>query len=233
MKASVQATQSTSSARSSCPRALLGIASLLAASLGGEASAECNVIPAATKDFRAAIGSANRPFASPGEYVEARVRPRVCDRGSTGYVDLDGDGRVADDYVVTVLFVPPAPGAANAVVLAEDCGSVALGTCSISGAVECVQVNGAGEPPGTLVPSARELQFRFPDTDALQAPAGDRKPLAGPAKIVVTRARAPLRCGFVSQRCPTAPARPPPTGSWPASTSFSSSMAPATPIHRS
>lgn len=59
--------------------------------LAPEAGAICNVIPAATGDFRGAVGSLNRPFAGPGDFVEVRVRPAVCDEESTGFIDLDGD----------------------------------------------------------------------------------------------------------------------------------------------
>lgn len=163
-----------------------------------DARAMCNVIPAATKDFRAALGSVNRPFAGPGEFVEIRVRPTICDSESTGFVDVDQDGSKTDDHVVTVLFVPPNGGTPNAVVLAEDCSAIDLTTCNSKlkgGLATCVEVNGDGPAgPRILVPSLNELQFRFPDTDDRVAAAGDRRTLAGPTRLVVTRAGEPLRC---------------------------------------
>jgi hypothetical protein len=168
-----------------------------------EAAASCNVIAAATQDFRGALGSANRPFASPGDFVEVRVRPAVCDETSTGFVDLDGDGSRSDDHVVTVLFVPPA-GLANATVLAESCAAVDLASCTAQlggGTAECIEVNAIGDPPGIVVSNANELQARFPDTDARLDGLDDDRTFAGPAKIVVTRRGAPLACGLATSRC--------------------------------
>src|SRR3990172_521927 len=178
---------------------VLGAALILPAS---EAAAMCNVIPAATAEFRAALGGANRPFAGPGETVEVRVRPGICDDASTGFVDVDGDSDLEDDYVVTVLFVPPA-GPANATVLAESCTGIDLASCDaqLTGTVQCVEVNGAGEPVGLDVLSANELQFLFPDTDAALAPDGDDHTFSGPAKVVVSRRSAALPCGLATQRC--------------------------------
>jgi len=34
--------------------------------------ASCNLIPSATTTFRGALGGTDRPFASPGEFVEVR-----------------------------------------------------------------------------------------------------------------------------------------------------------------
>jgi len=42
---------------------------------GVDVGAMCNVIPAATTDFRSAVGSTNRPFAMPGDLIEIRVGP--------------------------------------------------------------------------------------------------------------------------------------------------------------
>lgn len=178
-----------------------------------EAWAACNVIPAATRDFRSAIGSVNRPFAGPGDYVEVRLRPGVCGADAIRYVDLDSDGQVNDDYMVTMLFVPPSADA-TAIILAEDCAGLDLTGCEAEPAVggaECREVNGLGEPVGLAVDEASEteLQFRFPDTDEFFADpndpqtATDDRTLAGPMTIVVTRREASLPCQLAdpSQRC--------------------------------
>src|SRR5262245_32086774 len=52
------------------------------------ARAMCDVVPGATNVFRGATGSMDRPFAMPGDVVEVRVRPAVCDGESPGLVDL-------------------------------------------------------------------------------------------------------------------------------------------------
>jgi len=96
---------------------LLALLLLLAAS-PRPADANCNVIPGTTNTFRAALGEADRPFAMPGDFVELRVRPAVCDAASRGVADHDGNGTIdGRDVLVTVLFEPPGGGAQNAVVL--------------------------------------------------------------------------------------------------------------------
>ncbi len=170
----------------------------------GRALANCNVIPAATSDFRSGIGSTNRPFASPDDVVEVRVRPAVCDATSSGYVDLDGDGSRSDDHVVTVLFTPPNGGTRNAVVMAESCAGINLAGCNTQlggGMTTCVEVNGASIPLGLVVSTPSALQFRFPDTDARLDASNDDRTLAGPAKIVITRRNAPLACQLSTLRC--------------------------------
>ncbi len=180
----------------------LAVAAVLLAA--GRASAVCNVIPAATTDFRSGLGSANRPFAGPGDVVEVRVRPAVCDGTSTGFADVDADGSRSDDYVVTVLFTPP-NGTPHARVLAESCAGIDLAACTTAlggGSAECVPANGTLQP-WLVGRSLSELQFQFPDTDAsLDTPTDDRT-FAGPAKIVVSRRTAPLSCQLATQRCAT------------------------------
>jgi cysteine-rich repeat protein len=171
-----------------------------------EARANCNVIPAATNDFRAALGSTNRPYASPGDVVELRVRPAVCDARSTGFVDLDGDASRSDDHVVTVVFTPPGSGTPNAVVVAESCAGIDLAACGAQlggGSASCVAVSPAAEPPGLAVLGSDRLQVRFPDTDARVDAADDDRTLVGPARIAVTRRGAPLPCQLATQRCTT------------------------------
>src|SRR5574340_1131293 len=46
------------------------------------AFAACNLIPQTAIAFDGVLGSANRPFAAPGEPIEVRVRP--CDTSSAG-----------------------------------------------------------------------------------------------------------------------------------------------------
>jgi hypothetical protein len=175
----------------------------LAAAPARDAGAMCNVIPGATTEFRGALGATNRPFASPGDFVRIRVRPTVCDTGSTGFVDLDGDSVLEDDYVVTVLYEPPQSVARHAVVLAQSCPSqpeldgsaAALGLAA--GEVPCVEDSAAGLD----IPNDEDLSFRFPDTDALVGTPDDDRTLTGPAKLIVTAATAPLPCGLAVTSC--------------------------------
>src|SRR5881296_804782 len=64
------------------------------------ASASCNLIPGTTTAFRGTLGTVDRPFARPGDFVRLSLDP-TCHRSSPGF--LAG----ADDHVVTVLFAPP------------------------------------------------------------------------------------------------------------------------------
>src|SRR5262245_45208755 len=59
--------------------------------------ASCNRIPGVATVFRAARGTVDRPFASPGEVVEFRLSPS-CDQASPGFAST------AEAHTVTLLF---------------------------------------------------------------------------------------------------------------------------------
>lgn len=188
-------------------RATLGVALALAALAAGapRASAICNVIPGANERFRGALGSLDRPFATPGEFVRVSLDPFGCDGGSPGFVDLPGGSVPEDDYAVTVVFTPPS-GRRNAVVVARSCAAFAakVVACDVqlgAGAAVCVP-SGAD---GLDVTSPTALSFRFPDTDAFVGAASDGNGLTGPATVAVTRASDALPCGLGAsgQRCAT------------------------------
>ncbi len=188
--------------RAAVGRLLLLVCAIAVASLGGapRAEASCNLLPGAKGDFRGALGTANTPFASPGDVVGVTIRPGICDDASPGFSSDPAE------QVVTVLFDPPDGAPQHAVVVADDCTGIDLTTC-----------NGdlGGASPGdraACVPAAldirldedgrRQLFFPFPDTDLLFGGAADGRTLSGPARIGVTRAGDPLRCGdLASQRC--------------------------------
>ena len=163
--------------------------------------AGCNVIPGASQIFRGALGSTNRPFTSPGEFVTLRVRPEVCDGASDGF-SLD-----PADHVITVLFTPPG-GPVNVVVLAPDCG--AIGTCGGASSTTCIDSDAPGPVRVAVadVEDERRLTFRFPDTDGLHLPAADDHTFSGPATIAVTTVGSPLPCGLAAQRCVNASGTP-------------------------
>jgi len=172
-----------------------------------DARASCDVIPGANDVFRGALGQTDRPFASPGDFVGVAVEPGVCDASSLGFVDRPGGVSRADDYVVTLLFTPPA-GPKTGVVLATNCAALAskLAACgaAIGGSATCVQANlgGAGGPMDLEVVDNLHLSFRFPNTDDLAAPAADLATLSGPVKIVVSPADAPvLPCQLATLPC--------------------------------
>jgi len=145
--------------------------------------AGCNLIPQAQPVFRGSLGTLDRPFAGPGDFVEVHVRPAVCDNVSPG-LGLDPNA-----LAVTLLFTPPG-GPKRAVLLTpkacNDAGVVAKlaacgGTPGVSG-VSCVHMDtSAAGDMGIIVRAdgAPRLRFRFPNTDALLAPDGDDHTLAG------------------------------------------------------
>jgi hypothetical protein len=171
-------------------RLLVLIAELLTSRSGFPA---CNLIPSAQQTFRGSLGSTNRPFASPGEFVEVRLRPHVCDAASPGFTSTD-----PADYAVTIVFTPPNGGDRNIVVVATDCAGIAACTPATSPCCET-----AGPDDLALVTRGTEtrLQFRFPDTDLLVDGASDGRTLAGPAAIAVTaRSEAPAS-GLATSPC--------------------------------
>src|SRR5262245_12856035 len=81
--------------------------------------AACNLIPQAQRSFRSALGATDRPYATPGDFVELSVRPMVCDAASPGFSSNP------DDYVVTLIFQPPSNGPRRVVVVTtDDCNSL-------------------------------------------------------------------------------------------------------------
>lgn len=185
------------------PLWMLGWASILLVGMlaASDADAGCNIIPSATQSFRGALGSANRPFAGPGDFVELGVEPGRCDAASAGF------GPAGDDHVVSVVFKPEAAPARVVFVTSESCTggkakALRQGCESVAGVgnVTCVQA-----PPNDLAIVDRNgiprLSFRFPDTDAFLAPDTDDRTLAGPAAIAVTALGAPLPCGLTTASC--------------------------------
>lgn len=175
---------------------LLGVSIVSFALPGGEAAASCNLIPGAAQAFRGALGTVNRPFATPGDIVEVRVRPTLCDGASVGFASPD-----PADYVVTLVFKPPGNGLRNVVTLATV-DPAGLGSCAGAEFTTPRTV-----PPAALqlvtVDGERRLQIRFPDTDELVVgpPGSDHTTLTGPVTIAITRRTAPLPCELVTQPC--------------------------------
>ncbi|HVM95854.1 MAG TPA: hypothetical protein VMT89_05665 [Candidatus Acidoferrales bacterium] len=163
--------------------------------------AACNIIPGTATTFRGVRGSADRPFAGPGDVVQLRLLPG-CDDGAAPLAAN------ADDHVVSIVFTPP-NGARHMVVLAADCGALESERerCSrqtgVAGAV-CLPTNGTTGPPTVEVLDAngeRRLRFRFPDTDALLQALDDDRTLAGPVTIAVTTRSQPLPCELTTSAC--------------------------------
>ena len=146
--------------------------------------------------YNGARGTIDRPFASPGTRVE--LRRRTCD-GAPGF-------SFGTTHRVTLLFEPPA-GPANAVLITDDCGTVAtqsaMAACDAllgGGTTTCVE-NASVKLEVTGNVGRRILSFDFPDTDARVGTPSDDLNVSGPLTIAVTPVAAPLPCGLVAQHC--------------------------------
>jgi cysteine-rich repeat protein len=170
-------------------------ATVVMASVARPAGAGCNVIPPAVESFRGTLGSTDRPFARPGDWLRVALDP-ACHGGSAGFAAAAGD------QVVTIVFTPPV-GPRNVAMLAESCAAVDTASCAARADVDtatCLEVNGGGAPALEVIDS-RTLRFRFPDTDGLFRDGGDDLTFSGPATVAVSAAGAPLPCGLASLPC--------------------------------
>jgi len=195
-------------ARHPLPRSLiltLGVLLLVGVVTASTAHAACNLIPQAQPAFRGALGTLDRPYAAPGDFVDITIRQQLCDDTSPG-ISFD-----PTQSEVTLLFTPPGEDARAVVLTTAPCASLAarLDACGdapgiANDGVSCLQVNAPGDPVGLSAPfvlGSTHLRFRFPDTDALLAPAGDRRGFTGPVTIAVSSAGAPLPCGLATAKC--------------------------------
>jgi Tol biopolymer transport system component len=178
-----------------------------------DAHAGCDNIPSEIEQFRAARGTITAPFAIPGQSLQIRVRPDVCDAGSPGLGAAPAC--IADEELrVTLLFGAEAGAPVHAVVLARSCGD-AGDPASLQSAVNAwSSAIGAGGsatcqsvPEGSLDVDAFDLGsvqecrlgFRFPTATTPQLVSPET--LTGPTRIVVESIGSPLPTGLVATRC--------------------------------
>ena len=161
------------------------------------AVAGCNIIPPAVTTFRGALGSLDRPYARPDDWVRIVLDPS-CATSSPGF------GPSAGDSVVTVVFTPPDGGPRHVVAIATDCGNIDTVSCEarvdVAGAT-CIPAN----LPDKLALEAIDngsLRFRFPRAgDGYDVPNPGNLTFTGPATVAVTPAGAPLPCALASLPC--------------------------------
>ena len=180
------------------------VGGLLALARPSVAPAGCNLLPQAQPIFRGALGTLDRPFAGPGDFVELHIRPTICDHTSPGL------GTDPSNLAVTLLFTPTG-GPKRAVVLTtQSCSDAALvaklNACSTTpgmsvGGVSCVHMNPLDADIVTRNDSIPRFRFRFPDTDAIVGPTGDDRTLSGPATIAVSHVADDLPCGLINDTC--------------------------------
>lgn len=164
------------------------------------AGASCDQIPGTANTFRGALGSVDRPFAGPGDFVELRLSP-TCDGASAGF------DPVASGNVITIAFTPPA-GPERLVVIADDCAALeseraACAADLAGGTVVCLPL---ATPPGSpaieiVERESLRLRFRFPSTSGMVPGANADLTLSGPVTLAVTRRGAPLACGLATEPC--------------------------------
>jgi len=180
------------------------VGGLLALARPSVAPAGCNLLPQAQPIFRGALGTLDRPFAGPGDFVELHIRPTICDHTSPGL------GTDPSNLAVTLLFTPTG-GPKRAVVLTtQSCSDPALvaklNACSTTpgmsaGGISCVHMNPLDADIVTRNDSIPRFRFRFPDTDAIVGPTGDDRTLSGPATIAVSHVADDLPCGLINDTC--------------------------------
>jgi len=161
------------------------------------AEAGCNIIPPAVTTFRGSLGSLDRPFARPGDWVRVSL-DATCGSSSPGFPAS------ANDSVVTVVFTPPGGAPRRVVALATNCAAVDTASCAARADVEtavCITANVPGDPINLETFDAGTLRFRFPRGDGQFGPVGNNLSLTGPATVAVTPAGAPLPCGLASLPC--------------------------------
>jgi hypothetical protein len=89
---------------------------VLAAAGVAPVEAACNIIPGTSRAYRATLGTTDRPFARPGDFIKLALAP-ACDSSSPGF------GATAADNVATFVFTPPS-GTNDVVVVGTDCTSL-------------------------------------------------------------------------------------------------------------
>lgn len=201
----------------SLPRARVGAPQLLLVSLlavllpASRAGAGCDNIPSETDVFRSAQGAISAPFAIPGQAMQVRVRPDVCDVDSAG---LGAPPACLDDAAVRVTLIFEARDAApaHAVVMARECGDPGDPTSLAARVATWSSELGAGasavcqsDPHVDVVTAALvsteecRLDFRFPTATGPTLALPDT--LTGPARIVVEPIASPLPTSLVTARC--------------------------------
>jgi hypothetical protein len=155
------------------------------------AEASCHLFPGVERTYSSALGSANRPWAAPGESIE--VRHRSCDTQGAAPALM---GR---DNLVTVAFLEPEMTGASLVILADRCDEGLIERVAGCRAAKAVENAVCVEVPGVALENLGDgkLRFPFPDTAEITGEAG----WAGPARIAVTDRSADLPCALARRSC--------------------------------
>jgi len=136
---------------------------LLAVLAAAPATADCNLIPSAIREFRSTQGFVGRTIAAPGERVRVRV-DLACDPDSPGF------STASQSHQVTLRFEPPGSDTDPMLVteVAANSASFAVENC---GPNRC-----------------DTLSFIVPDTNGMAGPGPGWRGLTGPATIEVKAA---------------------------------------------
>lgn len=174
--------------------------------------AACDVIPAAIQPIRGTVGSIDRPFAAPGEWLE--LSPDSC----LGRREIVKPNDRLEDLVVSVVFQPDRPSATRFVALtSDDCESSAM-QARLDVCRDALHTDGAPATPNERVQcrslrtggvadldrparAPGNLRVRFPDTDDMLGGGADDLTLAGPAVVAVTRRGDALPCELITRPC--------------------------------
>lgn len=153
--------------------------------------ASCDLFPGVERTYSSSLGTANRPWAAPGESIE--VAHRVCDTEGAPPASQGSDN------IVTVAFLDPGMTGASLIVLSDDCDEglkARVAQCAAGKAVDeavCLEV------PSESLESRENGRFRFPFPDSTRV-HGDEG-WAGPARIAVSDRSADLPCKLARLSC--------------------------------
>ncbi|MFP6665536.1 MAG: hypothetical protein VCC00_15190 [Deltaproteobacteria bacterium] len=168
---------------------LAGLFLCAAMLLAGGAQASCDLFPGVERTYDGALGSANRPWAAPGESLE--LRHRSCD--AQGAVPAP----LGSANVVTIAYLEPGATGASLVVLTDSCDAAFAAEVASCTASKGVAAALCAETDSLMNAGASSLRFAFPDAVALFGGAG----LAGATRIAVTRRGDAVPCDLARRSC--------------------------------
>ncbi|MEO2169267.1 MAG: hypothetical protein ABGY42_14345, partial [bacterium] len=169
--------------------ALAGLFFCVAMLFAGAAQASCQHFPGVERTYGGALGSANRPWAAPGESLE--LRHRSCDSGGAEPALLGSDN------VVTIAYLEPGGTGASLVVLTDTCDAALVAEVDGCTSRKSVTAARCAETASLASPGDSRLRFAFPDTADLFGGAG----LAGNTRIAVTRRGDVVPCNIARRTC--------------------------------
>lgn len=155
------------------------------------ATASCNAIPSARPSFRGAIGSVDRPFVRPGDWLRITL--------ADGCQSPTADFPTVDEILVTFEFAAPNGGPRSIVVLSPNCEATGSGQCQVEQR-RCLPSHTDGADVDVMVHD-RTLHVRFPNTDEFAGSPADGITLTGALTVAVSRVADGVPCDDATSGC--------------------------------